>query len=80
MVTGQTGSVVIDVQKSTFSTYPSFVSITNNTYVTSSNQVRASGSVNTWTSSLSSGDLLQFYVSSSNVTALNLVIYGVKYG
>lgn len=80
LVTKQTGSVVLDVKKSTFDTYPSFTSLTNNTYITSSNQVRVSGSTNTWTSSLSNGDMLQFYVSSSNVTALNLVIYGVKYG
>lgn len=80
LVCGCTGSITIDIQKSNYDLFPSFTSITNGFYVTANNQQKNLGSTLNWNTTIEKGDILKFYVSgSSNLSSINLIIYGIKY-
>jgi hypothetical protein len=75
-----TGSCVVDVLKSDFSSYPTFTSIAGSEKPTLTNQIKNQDlSLSTWTTGLSTGDIVQFkldsYATLSNVyIALKMTI------
>ena len=78
----QSGSVVVDVWKSTYATFPPVVggSIAGSELPTlSSQQVNQDSSLTTWITSLSAGDVLAYNVNSaSTVTRITVSIIGNK--
>ena len=80
MVADVSGSIVMDLWKSTYNNYPptSVNSITDTQKPTINNDIK---SINTnltnWTSSINAGDIIRFNVSSSSaITKLTLIING----
>ena len=82
LVADQTGSIVIDVWKDTYSNYPPTVSksIAGSEKPTLSASLKNQDlSLSTWTSSISSGDIVRFNVDSiSNITKVTLNINGIS--
>jgi hypothetical protein len=72
----ESGSVVIDVKKCTYAAHPTASSIAGSEKPTlSSAQKNQNLTLTTWTTSLSAGDLLEFYVeSATTVTRVHLYI------
>ena len=75
------GSIAIEVQWSNYANFPTFTSLTNGNFISSSVSYKNQGTMAGWTSSLSTGDIVKFIVTSSNskVTNLNLILQGIKY-
>jgi len=69
VLSDQQGSVVLDIKKSTYNTFPSFSSILGGTYIQLSNQRKyKDNTLATWTKTLVAGDILTFdVISASNV-------------
>lgn len=82
LVADQTGSIVIDVWKDTYSNYPPTVSksIAGSEKPTLSASLKNQDlSLSTWTSSISSGDIVRFNVDSiSSITKVTLIINGIS--
>jgi hypothetical protein len=80
LIGGETGSISIDLQRSNYSTFPTFQSLTNGSPITASNQEKVQFTPTNWTSSIARGDILKFIVTgSSTLSSFNLIIYGTKY-
>lgn len=75
------GSIVVDVKKSTYSEYPSTTSIAASAKPTlSSSQKNQNTTLSGWSKSVSSGDILEFYVNSATTVTkvwIDLTIQGV---
>jgi len=69
VLSDQQGSVVLDIKKSTYNTFPSFSSILGGAYIQLSNQRKyKDNALATWTKTLVAGDILTFdVISASNV-------------
>jgi hypothetical protein len=76
----QTGSVVIDVKKATYAGFPTTASIAGSEKPTlSSARKNTDGTLSSWTTTVSAGDIIEFNVdSAATVERVNLVVYGVK--
>ena len=62
----QTGSIVVDVKRATYAGFPTTASIAGSEKPTlSSAQKNQDTSLTTWTTSLTAGDILEFFVDSS---------------
>lgn len=76
-----TGSLTLDVQKSSFDTYPHFVTIVNGNYPTLVNGLKNTGDATEWMNVLSNSDVLRFVVvECSGISQFNFTITGVKNG
>jgi hypothetical protein len=74
----QSGSITVDIKKSTYSNFPTTTSITGSaTPALSSAQKNQSSTLTGWTTSLSAGDILQFEVVGS-VTSITQVTLSIK--
>jgi hypothetical protein len=74
----QTGSIVIDINKSTYSGYPTTSSITASaTPAISSAQKAQSSTLTGWTTSLLAGDILEFEVDATP-TSITLATISLK--
>jgi hypothetical protein len=71
------GSVSIDIKKSTYSGFPTTTSICGGNYPSlSSAQKNVDTTLSGWTTTISSGDVIEFVVNSaSTITKLTLVLY-----
>lgn len=80
MVADVSGSIVMDLWKSTYDNYPptSSDSITNNQKPTIINNIKTTNnSLIDWNHNINSGDIIRFYVSSSsNITKITLILNG----
>ena len=80
MVGDVTGSIVVDIWKTNYASYPPTVSntITSASLPTISSSIKAQSSTLTgWTTAVTAGDIARFYVSSSSaITKLTLSIQG----
>ena len=65
IVAGQTGSMQLDVKKSTFANYPSTTSIVGSDYPSLSGQFKASNTGITAWSGMSAGDMIDFVINSN---------------
>ena len=81
MVADVSGTCVIDILKSNFSTYPTSSSICSTSLPTISGAIKSEDStLSGWNVSIQNGDILNFQVlSASNITKLNLTIGATKY-
>jgi hypothetical protein len=81
LICNRTGSMAIEVQKSNYASYPTFISITNGNFAMVSNQHKSQSLTSGWTNTLSNGDILRFYVTSSDssIKSANLILQGTKY-
>lgn len=80
-ITGNTsGSIVVDVKKSDYSTFPTTSSIAGSEKPTlSSAQKNQDLTLSSWTTSVTAGDILEFYIDSvSGLTEAFLTIRGTK--
>ena len=67
LVSTATGSIVIDVKKSSYSTFPNTTSIAGTDLPTLSNQIKnLSTGLTGWTPTITSNDVLEFVVNSSS--------------
>lgn len=80
IVSDQSGSIVIDVKRATYSAFPTTTSIAGSEKPTlSAAQKNRDLALSTWTTSLNSGDVIEFVVESvSGVERINLVAHGVR--
>lgn len=80
IVGDQSGSIVIDVKRATYSAFPTTTSIAGSEKPTlSAAQKNRDLALSTWTTSLNSGDVIEFVVESvSGVERINLVAHGVR--
>ena len=63
----QPGSVSVEIKKASYSSFPTFQTITNGQYVSlSSGQLVRDDTLNNWDKIITSGDILQFEVISVN--------------
>jgi len=63
----QPGSVSVEIKKASYSSFPTFQTITNGQYVSLSNgQIVRDDTLNNWDKIITSGDILQFEVISVN--------------
>lgn len=76
----QSGSIVVDVNKSTYSGFPSTASIAGSELPTlSSAQKNQDLTLSTWTTAVTAGDILEFEVDSvSTVTRVTVAIRGTR--
>ena len=76
LVAKETGSIVFDIKKSTYSGFPTTSSICSSAKPTlSSAQKNTDSTLTGWTTSLSAGDVLEFVVDSvTAITAVTLVL------
>ena len=76
-----TGSIVIDVYRSSYSSFPATQSISGSEKPTLTSQIKnQNSSITTW-STINVGDTLRFNVDSvSNVTKVTLIINGISNG
>jgi hypothetical protein len=78
LVGDQSGSIVIDINKSTFATFPTTASICASAIPTiSGSQKSEDVTLTGWTLSLSEGDILQFEVDSSTTIERCSILLGV---
>jgi hypothetical protein len=70
----QSGSAVIDVRKGSYASYPPATSITGGSPPTLSSANKAQGSSTGWTTSVSAGDIIRFYLSSASTVTKLLVV------
>lgn len=70
------GSTQIDIKKSTYGDYPSFSSIVGSNYPSLTNTDKnQSEDLSGWTTSITSGDVLEWYINSvSNITKLSFFL------
>lgn len=80
IVADQSGSIVIDVKRSTYSGFPTTATIAGSEKPTlSSAQKNQDLTLTSFTTSIASGDIIEFVVdSAATVTRVNLVIHGTK--
>jgi len=77
IVSDQTGSIVLDIKRATYSDFPTTTSIAGSEKPTlSSARKNQDNSLSTWTTSLSAGDILEFVVDS--VSAVEKVVVSIK--
>ena len=80
MVADISGSIIMDLWKSTYDNYPptSSDSITNNQKPTITNDIKTTNnSLIDWNHNINSGDIIRFYVSSSSdITKITLILNG----
>jgi len=82
LVADQVGSIVIDIKKSTYASFPTTTSIVGaGTKPTlSSAQKYTDSSLTSWTKTISAGDVLEYVVdSASTVTKVTLTLGATKY-
>jgi len=81
MVADVSGSVVADIKKSTFASYPTTASICAAAKPTITNNIKYSDNTLTgWTTTITSGDVLQFVIdSASTITKLTITLNVTKY-
>jgi hypothetical protein len=81
LLSTMSGSISIDIQTSSYNAFPTFSSITNNTYVSMSNLQITQSSINNWNSYLPINTILGFYINNTdnNITNVNLTLKGIKY-
>ena len=66
LVADQIGDIVVDIKRATYSGFPTTVSIAGSEKPTLSNaQKNQDTNLTTWTTDLSAGDILEYYVDSS---------------
>ena len=75
------GSIAVEILRSNYNTYPTFSSITNGNYVQVVSQSLTQSAIVGWSSSLFTGDILNFVVTSSNlaISNISLILQGIKY-
>jgi len=65
VVSKDTGSIVFDIKKSTYDTYPTFTSIVGSEYPRLNNEIKSRDeSLSTWNTTITAGDILDFEVLS----------------
>jgi hypothetical protein len=75
MFADQTGSIVVDVQRATYATYPTFTSLTASAPPTISAAQKSQDTTLTgWTTALAAGDLVKFVVTGTPASILKLTI------
>lgn len=81
IVAAQTGSIVIDVKKSSYADFPTTTSICAAAKPTlSTAQKNTDSTLTGWTKTITAGDILEFVVdSASTVTKVTLTLKVVKY-
>jgi len=77
LLADQAGSIVIDVKKSTYAGFPTTSSITGSAIPTlSAVQKNASSTLTGWTTAITSGDILEYSVSScTTITRATLILH-----
>lgn len=80
IVSDLSGSIVIDIKKSTYANFPTTATIAGSEKPTlSTAQKNQDLSLSSWTTSVTAGDIIEFVVDSiTTVTRINLVIQGTK--
>jgi hypothetical protein len=81
LIGDQTGSCVVDVLKGNYNTMPSTTSIAGIDKPTITSNIKAKNeSLTSWSTSISAGDIFEFYLNScSTMTRINLIINYFKY-
>ena len=80
VIADQSGSIVVDVKRATYSAFPTMGSIAGTELPTlSTAQKNEDTTLSTWTTSLAAGDIIEFVVNSATtVTRVNLSIKAVR--
>lgn len=74
IVSNASGSIVVDIKKSTYATFDTFNSIAGSEKPTLSSATKNTDtSLSTWTTSMSAGDRIQAYVDSADITGVVIV-------
>jgi hypothetical protein len=76
IVADQSGSIVVDVKRATYSAFPVTTSIAGSEKPTLSSATKNQDTtLSTWTTSIAAGDILEFYVDSvSTVTRVTVAL------
>lgn len=80
ILSSTSGTIQVDLKKSTYSGFPSTSSITGGNYIAlSSTQKNTDSTLTSWTTSFSAGDIMEFsVVAASTLTRINIIVKVTK--